>query len=62
MNNSDEALAVQVNNGNLAAFEELVNRYQKSIFRIAYRMVVKRRSRRPNPRSLSPRISKDLPF
>ncbi len=39
MNNSDEALAVQVNNGNLAAFEELVNRYQKSIFRIAYRMV-----------------------
>lgn len=39
MNLSDEALADQVINGKLAAFEELVNRYQKPVFRVAYRMV-----------------------
>ncbi|NLW44935.1 MAG: sigma-70 family RNA polymerase sigma factor [Syntrophomonadaceae bacterium] len=36
---SDEILAQQVINGNLTAFEELVTRYQKPIFKLAYRMV-----------------------
>ncbi len=36
---SDEILAQQVIKGNLAAFEELVTRYQKPVFKIAYRMV-----------------------
>ena len=39
MNRSDEALADQVIKGNLAAFEELVSRYQKPVFKVAYRMV-----------------------
>lgn len=39
MNLSDETLAAQVINGNLAPFEELVNRYQKPVFKVAYRMV-----------------------
>ena len=36
---SDEILAQQVIKGDLTAFEELVTRYQKPIFKIAYRMV-----------------------
>lgn len=36
---SDEILAQQVIKGNPAAFEELVTRYQKPVFKIAYRMV-----------------------
>jgi RNA polymerase sigma-70 factor (ECF subfamily) len=36
---SDEILAQQVIKGDLTAFEELVTRYQKLIFKIAYRMV-----------------------
>lgn len=39
MNRSDEALADQVIKGDLAAFEELVSRYQKPVFKVAYRMV-----------------------
>lgn len=39
MNHSDETLAYQVIKGNLVAFEELVSRYQKPIFKVAYRMV-----------------------
>jgi len=39
MSLSDEALALQVVNGDLSAFEELVNRHQRSVFKIAYRMV-----------------------
>lgn len=39
MNRSDEALADGVIKGDLAAFEELVRRYQKAVFKVAYRMV-----------------------
>lgn len=36
---SDEILAGQVLQGEMAAYEELVNRYKKSVFHIVYRMV-----------------------
>jgi len=36
---SDEKLAQQILSGDTAAFEELMNRYKKSIFTIAYRMM-----------------------
>ncbi len=36
---SDENLAQQILSGDTAAFEELMNRYKKSIFTIAYRMM-----------------------
>ncbi|MGS0744659.1 RNA polymerase sigma factor [Syntrophomonas erecta subsp. sporosyntropha] len=36
---TDEVLAEQALNGDLSAFEELVNRYKKSVFAIVYRMV-----------------------
>jgi len=36
---SDESLAAEALKGNLDAFEELVTRYQKTIVKIAYRMV-----------------------
>jgi RNA polymerase sigma-70 factor (ECF subfamily) len=36
---SDEMLAQQILEGDTAAFEELLNRYKKSIFTIAYRMM-----------------------
>lgn len=39
---SDEILAIETLKGNLDAFEELVNRYQKPVFKIAYRMVGQR--------------------
>lgn len=39
---SDELLAIEMLKGNLDAFEELVNRYQKPVFKIAYRMVGQR--------------------
>lgn len=39
---SDEALALKTLKGDLEAFEELVNRYQKPVFKIAYRMVGQR--------------------
>lgn len=36
---SDEMLATQALNGELSAFEELVNRYKNSVFSIIYRML-----------------------
>lgn len=36
---SDESLSQQVLSGDTAAFEELMNRYKRSIFTIAYRMM-----------------------
>ncbi|WP_054695846.1 RNA polymerase sigma factor [Syntrophomonas palmitatica] len=36
---SDESLAVQALEGDLAAFEELVDRYKNRIFSVVYRMV-----------------------
>lgn len=36
---TDEMLATQVLNGELSAFEELVNRYKGSVFSIIYRML-----------------------
>ncbi|HRW12769.1 MAG TPA: sigma-70 family RNA polymerase sigma factor [Syntrophomonas sp.] len=36
---SDEKLALQILSGDMAAFEELMNRYKRSIFTIAYRMM-----------------------
>jgi len=36
---SDESLTLSVLNGDLTAFEELVNRYKKPVFSIVYRMV-----------------------
>lgn len=36
---TDEMLADQVLKGELAAFEELLNRYKKSVFSIAYRII-----------------------
>ncbi|MGE5405608.1 MAG: RNA polymerase sigma factor [Candidatus Saccharibacteria bacterium] len=39
MGPSDEMLAADTLKGNLDAFEELVGRYQKPVFRVAYRMM-----------------------
>lgn len=36
---TDEMLAVQTLNGEMTAFEELLNRYKKSVFSIVYRMI-----------------------
>ncbi|MGI5912243.1 MAG: RNA polymerase sigma factor [Syntrophomonadaceae bacterium] len=36
---SDESLALAILNGDLSAFEELVNRYKKPIFSIVYKMI-----------------------
>lgn len=36
---SDESLAIDTLNGDLAAFEELVNRYKNRVFSIVYRMI-----------------------
>lgn len=36
---TDEMLAAQILNGEIAAFEELLNRYKKSVFSIVYRMI-----------------------
>jgi len=36
---TDEILAAQAVNGDMAAFEELMNRYKKTVFRIVYRMM-----------------------
>jgi RNA polymerase sigma-70 factor (ECF subfamily) len=39
MSISDESLACQSLNGDISAFEELVNRYKKPVFSIVYRMI-----------------------
>ncbi|MDD2619897.1 MAG: sigma-70 family RNA polymerase sigma factor [Syntrophomonadaceae bacterium] len=36
---SDEILAEQILKGDISAFEEIVNRYKKSVFAVVYRMI-----------------------